>query len=307
MEEPGVGAIVSAPAEVSVPGVFDVTALATAAAAEGDRTGFLVLERDGERRRLPWWLGITRSRLDEAPARHLRRPGIYHADASTGGSRVTAYRYPDAPVLVRTRLPGPEQVFRFVLGRPVANFGVAVTRSGRGVVVEPRIVAGADENRLLGVTALPYVSNPYLPTLYAPTRSAAALLPSPGAYSIVFDTPGAGRAGPFTFRFWIDDVTPPSVRLISARATAGRILARVGDRGAGVDPAAIFYTVDGSSLRQARYDAQRGIAVIPVGFAGEGTHRLVLRVSDRQEAKNTENVPLILPNTRVVRATIRVP
>jgi len=40
---------------------------------------------------------------------------------------------------------------------------------------------------------------------------------------------------------------------------------------------------------------------------GPGMHRLELRVSDRQEAKNNENVPHMLPNTRVVMATIRVP
>jgi hypothetical protein len=33
----------------------------------------------------------------------------------------------------------------------------------------------------------------------------------------------------------------------------------------------------------------------------------VFTVSDYQEAKNMENVPQILPNTRVLRATIRVP
>ena len=42
------------------------------------------------------------------------------------------------------------------------------------------------------------------------------------------------------------------------------------------------------------------------GF-GRGTHALVFTVSDYQEAKNMENVTRILPNTRVLRATIRVP
>jgi hypothetical protein len=37
-----------------------------------------------------------------------------------------------------------------------------------------------------------------------------------------------------------------------------------------------------------------------------GTHALVFTVSDNQEAKNKENVAQILPNTRVLRATIRI-
>ena len=38
-----------------------------------------------------------------------------------------------------------------------------------------------------------------------------------------------------------------------------------------------------------------------------GRHSLVLQVSDYQETKNDENVTAILPNTRTLRATFRVP
>jgi hypothetical protein len=37
-----------------------------------------------------------------------------------------------------------------------------------------------------------------------------------------------------------------------------------------------------------------------------GTYELAFQLADRQEAKNDENVAL-LPNTRRLRATIRVP
>ena len=43
-----------------------------------------------------------------------------------------------------------------------------------------------------------------------------------------------------------------------------------------------------------------------VSGLSRGTHRLVLTVSDYQEAKNMENVTRILPNTRVLRTTIRI-
>ena len=47
------------------------------------------------------------------------------------------------------KLPGPEQVFRVRLRRPVDNFGVAVlSREGRAC--QPRIVRAGDENRLVG-------------------------------------------------------------------------------------------------------------------------------------------------------------
>jgi hypothetical protein len=220
---------------------------------------------------------------------------------------VDSYRYPDAPTLATRALTGPEQAFAFVLDRLVANFGVAVVSRGPGVDVEPRIVRGADENRLLGPPALPYVINPYLASIFGRIPVAAALLPTPGAYTIVFDTPRGGNPGRFRFRFWIDDVLPPRARLVSHRATDGRILVRIGDSGSGIDPKEIAFSLDGGPTRAGRFDARRGLAVLNVSDARRGTHRLRLQVSDRQEAKNNENVPRILPNTRVLVATIKIP
>jgi subtilisin family serine protease len=301
------GATVTAPASVEVPGTLTVKAAAGVAADEGERTGFVVLERAGIRRRLPFWFRVTSSRLDEAPFRTLLRPGLHRGNASGRGANVDAYRYPDAPILVRRRLPGPEQVFRFALGRAVANFGVAVVGRGPGVTVEPRIVRDHDENRLLGPAALPLVTNPYLASFFEPILSAAALLPEPGTYSIVFDTPSSRAAGRFTFRFWVDDTTPPRAQLLSRTARGGRILARVTDSGSGINPAAIRYSLDGGPLRTGRFDPRRDVAVLDVSRARQGRHRLLLQVSDRQEAKNNENVAEILPNTRVVETIVRIP
>ena len=64
--------------------------------------------------------------------------------------------------IVTAVLAGPEQVFRVTLTRPVANFGVVITRREPGVKVEPRIVEDGDENRLTGYAALPTNLNPYL-------------------------------------------------------------------------------------------------------------------------------------------------
>ena len=308
VEEQGTaeGAAVEASETVEVPGSLTVTASAGAGAAEGERTGFIVLEHEGLQRRLPFWYRVTRPQLAGEPSRLLGRPGVYRGNTRGREARVDTYRYPDARPPVTRRLSGPEQVFQIVLARPVANLGVAVVHMPREVDVEPRIVSGADENRLAGIAALPFASNPYLTTFFGLTRSAAALLPSPGTYSVVFDTPKAGRAGPFTFRLWIDDVTPPRVELVSRAARSGRILVRARDAGSGVDPGAIFYTLDDGFTRQGWLD-RRGLAVLDVSDARPGLHRLRLQVSDRQEAKNNENVASILPNTRVLETTIRIP
>ena len=52
--------------------------------------------------------------------------GTYKGNAKLGQAHVTSYRYPENPSGsgVATSLPGPEQVFRVVLSKRVANFGV---------------------------------------------------------------------------------------------------------------------------------------------------------------------------------------
>lgn len=299
------GVDVTVPASVAVPGELAVTATAAAGAPEGERTGFVVLERPGEARRLPFWLRVTQPRLPGEPSMRLQRTGTYQATTAGGPARVDAYRYPDGAMTLFGRLAGPERVFRLELDRPVANLGVAVTGAASGVRVEPRIVRDADENRLTGATSLPFVANPYLTRFLEPVASAAALLPSPGSYAIVFDTPNARAAGRFRFRLWIDDVTPPSARLVSRIAKGGRLLARVSDAGAGVDPAGISYRIDGRAVQAGRLSG--GVAVLELPSLRPGRHRVVLSVADRQEAKNNENVARILPNTRVVRTTFVVP
>ena len=116
-----------------------------------------------------------------------------------GVARVSTYRYPDpSPAMlgIPLRLDGPEQVFRVRIGRPVANFGVAVLSHAPGASVQPRIVAAGDENRLIGFTALPLDLNPYLATYGAADPSSGAVLPARGTYDVVFDTPSKSWIAP---------------------------------------------------------------------------------------------------------------
>jgi hypothetical protein len=205
---------------------------------------------------------------------------------------------------VRGRLAGPEQVFRLTLRRPVANFGVVITSRARGVRVEPRIVLGQDEGRLAGYAALPFNLNPYLREFGAPVPAAGVIRPAAGAYDVVFDSPTPAGAGRYGFRLWIDDTTPPRLRLRTRSVRSGDPL-RVGasDAGAGVDPATIWARVDGED-RAARLVG--GEIRISTGSLSRGPHRLRLQVSDYQESRNMENVPAILPNTRTLVANVVV-
>jgi subtilisin family serine protease len=296
---------VTVPPTVTVPGALPVT-LATTVAGAGDGSGFVVLTRGAERRRIPYWFRVSAPALARARPTLLRRQGVHRATTRGGTTLVSRYRYPESPTGFgfATELPGPERVFRVRLTRPVANFGVVVTSQARGVRVEPRIVRAGDENRLVGYTALPFNLNPYLRIFEAPVLASGAILPAAGQYDVVFDTPSAARAGAFTFDFWIGDVRPPTLGLRTRTVRRGAdVVVAATDAGSGVDRASIVARVDGRELR-ARF--VRGRVLLDTAGLARGRRALVLQVSDYQESRNMENVGAILPNTRILRTTFTV-
>ena len=142
---------------------------------------------------------------------------------------------------------GPERVFRVRITRRVANFGVAVISTARGVTVEPRTVRAGDEDRQVGSTSLPVNLNAYLADYGERRLVSGAVMPESGLYDVVFDSPSRRRAGAFAFRFWVNDVTPPRVTLETQAVAVGRpeLVARATDAGSGVDPQSIVARVDG--------------------------------------------------------------
>jgi hypothetical protein len=255
---------------------------------------------------VPFWAGVSAPALAAATATALRAPGSYRGSTRGHAARVTRYRYPDVPVggVVTARLFGPERVFRLEVRRRVANFGVAITWRAPGVEVEPRVVAAGDENRLTGYAGLPVNANPYVTGFGERTPAAGALRPARGRYDVVFDSRTASTAGRFAFRFWVDDVTPPAVRLLTRTVgRGGSFRLRLTDRGSGVDPASRIVTVDG---RPRASSVTGGVLRVPATGLAPGAHVLRVRVSDYQETRNTENVARILPNTRALRAVVAV-
>jgi subtilisin family serine protease len=300
------GVKIGAPATVSVPGRLELNLTSSVDAKEADLTGFVVLSRGPLSRRIPFWSRIERPRLG-APTGTLVRAGRYKGDTRLGRARVSSYRYPDAPegVGITNTLPGPEQVFRVRIAKPVANFGIRVVQTARGVHVSPRIVAAGDENRLAGVPALPMDLNPYRDSYGQLRPISGAILPSPGAYDVVFDTRSRSRAGPYAFRLWIDDTTPPRARLLThVSARGGALVVSVADGGSGVDPRSIRASIDGQRV-SVKVSASKATVALGGRFA-RGRHKLVFQVSDFQETKNSENTPGFLGNTTVLRASFRV-
>ncbi len=294
------GVTVTAPPEIVAPGSLRLVA-SVSVSVTSDLSGAFVLTRGTDTRRIPFWLGLTARRLADAVPRPLAKPGVFQGTTTAGRNLVERYRYPDR---AGPRLAGPEQVFRVTLDRRATNFGVAVVARDRGVTIEPRVVVAGDENRLTGYAALPLNLNPYLVGYGGPALVAGALSPRPGLYDVVFDSRTEAGAGGFRFRFWIDDVTPPSLRPLTLRVRRGRpVRVRATDAQSGVDGTSIAVTVDG----RPRLARLAGTAIeVPTTGLERGRHRLRLQVSDHQETRNTENVGRILPNTRVLLATIVV-
>ena len=300
------GVRIVAPPTASVPGPLSVTLSAAARATAGDVDAYIELRRGGEVRRIPLWGRVSASALAKHRVGTLLRPGVYRSTTASRPALVLRYRYPEAPsgIGVTTTLRGPERVFRFRIAKRVANAGVVITQQRSRVHVEPRMVAALDENRLTGYAGLPVNRNPYMDDFHESVLAAGVLSPLPGEYAVVFDSAARTGAGPFTFRYWVNDVMQPVLRLRTPRVIAGEsVLVSATDAGAGVDPESIRIVVDGSSRSGT---LRGGLLSISTGGLSAGTHRLRLRVSDYQESKNTENVARILPNTRTVTFTFRV-
>jgi subtilisin family serine protease len=287
-------------ATITVPGTLAVKANVGASTAEGDGTGFIALHHGADVRQIPYWVHVEVPRLAK-PTKTLTKTGDYAGNNRKGKASVSSYRYPEG---VRgVTLPGPEQVFAVHLRRPAANFGVRVLSQDRNVKVTPRVVRNDDENRLTGYAGLPGDLNPYRESLGANVPVAGAILPAAGSYDVVFDSVGRVNAGKYTFHFWLNDTTPPAVKLRGYSKGAVRLV--VSDKGSGVDPSSIEAFVDGNDS-PTQTDYARGVVAVRTGALGGGRHTIELLVSDYQESKNMEDVAKILPNTRDFRASFTV-
>jgi subtilisin family serine protease len=295
-------AAVAAPAAVTVPGTLDVQFTNTS--LQGTNTGFVILRRGADVRRIPYFAEREIAQLPHAPHRTLARAGVFAGSIPAGTSFVSTYRYPDDPRSFRVPafLPGPELAFRYVLKQPAANLGAVLLKGG--TAISPRLVMRDDENRLAGDTSLPFFNNPYLSDFGASVPAVAATRPAPGEFEVVLDTETGGKATAYRFRFWVNDTTPPAIRLLTPKVRRGGILRiAVTDGGSGVDPNLLTFQIDGRNVHPA---FGSGRATLRLTNLGRGRHTLLVRASDWQETKNNENSGGILPNTRTVRTTFVV-
>jgi minor extracellular serine protease Vpr len=301
---------------------LSVRAEAPADATKGDDYGFIILSKDGVTRRIPYAFFVTRpalALLAPIPIRQLQ------TGSTVGQSRVSEYRWPAAPFGPPPAYTGPpmhedgsETLYVLRVNKPVANAGVAVVKTPPGVLVDPWFLGSPDENAVQGQAGTPVDVNNLTPDFKLDLGAAGVEFPLQKAYYVAVDSSrdqftGRLAAGKYTLRAWINDVTPPAVRLLTTRVAAGRptIVLRVTDRGSGVDPTSLTLGYAQVLVGASNYNPDTGIALLPLPATAPALHpgatRARVRAADYQEAKNVNTSGAdLFPNTRFANVRLHV-
>jgi hypothetical protein len=152
--------------------------------------------------------------------------------------------------------------------------------------------------------------NSLTPDYRLPVGAAAAVFPSLKRFWVAVDSSrdeytGQSLRGRYVLRYWVNDLRPPSISLVTRRVTAGRptIVFRVRDRGAGVNPLSLLLEYRRAIVGASAYDVLSGLAVfvLPSGAPrlARGRVPAVVVASDYQESKNVSTFGRnIMPNSR---------
>jgi minor extracellular serine protease Vpr len=322
------GATIDVPSAIALgPGGtadLPVTVRTDAGAPAGDNYGFLVLRRGTVARRVPYAFFVTRPGLAARPARPLRR--TQGGTTRRGRSFVERYRFPAAPfghppdygLAPEMREDGAERLYSIRLRRRVVNVGAAVVASSRGAVVDPFFLGSKDENDVEGYVGTPTNINGLTLGYKLPIGAAGAIFAQPGTYYVSVDSgrdefTNRRQAGTFRLRSWVNDLRPPTLRVLTTRVTAGRptIAVQVLDRGAGVDPFSLALNYGRVLVGAAAYDPFSGVALFPLPSAAPrvraGRLNATFLAADYQEAKNADVFGRnLMPNTRFASRRLRV-
>ena len=321
------GAVLDLPSTVTLTpgGVAYVTVVARAdgGAAAGDDFGFITLTRGTDVRRIPYYFIVERPGLEGIGPRPLKK--LQSGDTRAGKSWVSSYRFPSSPFGPpptysgpQMNEPGKETLYTVHISQPVANVGAAVVAASPGSRPEPWFLGSQDENDVQGYTGTPVDANLLTLDYRLDIGAAGVIFPRSKRYYVAVDSgsdifTGRSLAGRYVLRSWINDVTPPRLKILTRRVAAGRPLlaARVTDRGSGVDPLSLVIEYRPQVLLGAAlYDPSSGLALFPIPKTApalkRGKFRGAAQAADYQESKNVDQAGSnILPNTTTKRVVFR--
>jgi subtilisin family serine protease len=309
IDVPGTVALASG-SDVAIP----VVVRAAADAAIGENYGFIVLSGNGVQRRVPYAFLVERPALRNAPFVALKK--LQTGDTATGTNRVSSYCCPAAPfgppptyTGATMNEDGAEHLYSIDITEPIVNMGVSVLASTPGAVIDPFVLGSKDENDVQGYAGIPTDVNALTFDANLDVGAAGVQFPVLQRFFVSVDS----RADPFTnkpqkgkylLNAWVNDLTPPDVRVLTTRVSAGRplIVAEAADSGSGVDPLSLVINYNGALVGASAYDPTSGLIVFGIPTAAPkfkaGKTNMITMVSDYQEAKNINTVgDSIYPNT----------
>jgi minor extracellular serine protease Vpr len=327
------GASVSAAPFTLGPGgsaVLQVSASAPAGAADGDNFGFLILRRGDTVRRIPYAFRVTKPRLTGSRVVPLKRVQTGNT-ATAGENRASVYRWPTSPFSIlgifgvdpSVNDDGRETIYSLDLPRQAVNAGVVVVRPAvrlnadvrsllsSNAPIHPWFLGSLDENDVLGYAGIPVNANNSMPDFLFSVGAAGGVMLPAGRYYFSLDSGrdlfnGRSLAGRYTLRSWVNDVRPPTVKLLTTRISTGRptIVARIRDAASGVDPLSLLLLFgQGTQLGATSYDPATGFAMFAIPRSApplfEGTAFMRIFASDFAETRNvsTEGANP-MPNSR---------
>jgi len=310
------GASVDLPPAVVVPpgGEADLVAVArgSATAKAGEDYGFILLHRGSVTRKIPYEFFVGRPQLELLQPKRLVK--LQLGETVNGPNRVSAYCCPAAPFGPPPDYVGPtmnetgtETLYVTSINQPVANIGVAV-EAATGLV-HPWFLGSPNERDVQGYAGTPVSVNELTYDFGVDIGAAGASFPKVQRFYVSVDSGSddfthRSLPGAYVLRSWVNDMRPPKIKVLTKRVAAGRptIVARVVDKGAGVDPLSLVIAYRGALVGAALYDPVSGTAIFPLPTQAPriraGRNPAVLSGSDFQEAKNVNSVGNdIQPNT----------
>jgi hypothetical protein len=314
------GTVALAPGgDVAIP----VVVRAAANAGIGENYGFVVLTQNGVQRRVPYEFLIERPALRNVPAVPLKKLQI--GNTATGPSLVSTYCCPLAPFGPPPDYTGPtmnedgsEHLYYTDVNEPIVNLGVSVLGSSAGALIDPFVLGSKDENDVQGYAGIPTDVNSLTYDSNLDIGAAGVQFPRLQRFYIAVDS----RADPFTNRSqkgqyllnaWINDLTPPAVRVLTTKVSAGRplLVAQAIDSQSGVDPLSLVVNYNNALVGASAYDPVSGLVLFGIPTAAPklkaGTTKAIVAASDYQESKNINTVGNdIYPNTAFLQTKLTV-
>ncbi|MGH3004036.1 MAG: hypothetical protein ACRDM1_15465, partial [Gaiellaceae bacterium] len=180
------------------------------------------------------------------------------------------------------------------------------------------VLGSKDENDVQGYAGIPTDVNTLTYDSNLDIGAAGVQFPRLQRFYVSVDSQadpftGHSQKGKYLLNSWVNDVTPPSVRVLTTRVSAGRplIVAQAVDLGAGVDPLSLVVSYNHALVGASEYDPVSGLVVFGIPATAPafkaGKTKATVVASDYQEAKNINTVgSALMPNTAFHATTFTV-